>query len=60
MAEIEVGFRAVIQHVHFTMLVGRHGAGIHVQVGIKLLHRHLEAAIFEQRAKRRRRQTFAK
>ena len=34
------------------MLKRAHRAGIDVEVGIELLERHLESAIFEQRAQR--------
>jgi hypothetical protein len=49
-AEVEVGLRAVVEHIDLAVLIGRHGAGIDVEVGIELLHQHLEAAGFEQRA----------
>ncbi len=32
-AEIEVGLRAVVGHEHLAVLVGRHRAGIDVEVG---------------------------
>jgi hypothetical protein len=32
-AEVEVGFHAVVGHIDFAMLVGAHGAGIDVEVG---------------------------
>ena len=59
MAEVEVGLRAVVEHIHFAVLIRIHRAGIHVQIWIELLQRDLEAAIFEQRAERGGRQTFA-
>ena len=59
MAEVQVGFRAVIQHIHFAVLIRTHRAGIHVEIRIKFLQRDLEAAIFEQCAERGRRQAFA-
>ena len=36
MAEVEIGLRAVVRDVHLTVLVGRHGAGIDVDVGVEL------------------------
>ena len=59
MAEVEVGFRAVVEHINFAVLIRVHRAGIHVEIGVELLQRDLEAAVFEQRAERRRRQAFA-
>ena len=50
MAEVEIGFRAVIQHVNFAVLKRAHSARIHVEVGIEFLQRHLEAARLEQGA----------
>ena len=35
--QVQVSFSAVIQHVHFAVLVGAHGAWIHVDVGIQFL-----------------------
>src|ERR1700761_5895787 len=60
MAEVEVGFRAVIEHIHLAVLVGRHGAGIHVEVGVEFLEGDLEAAVFKQRAEGGGGQAFAK
>ena len=34
--QVEIGFRAVIGHEYFAMLVGRHRAGVDVEVGIEL------------------------
>src|ERR1019366_7613052 len=59
MSEIEIGFRAVIEHINFAMLIRRHGAWVHVEIRIKLLQRDLQPAIFEQRAERGSGQTFA-
>ena len=44
MAEVKVGFRPVFGHKHFTVLKRAHRARIHVDVRIKLDHRHLESA----------------
>lgn len=50
MAEIQVRLRAVVQHVNLAVLIGRHGAGVHVEVRIELLHQRGQPAVFEQRA----------
>src|ERR1700729_1680587 len=47
-AEIEIGFRTVVSDKHFAVLIGRHGAGINVQIGIALLEGNSEAPAFEQ------------
>ena len=59
MAEIEVGFRAVVEHIDLAVLVGVHRAGVHVEIRVELLQHDLEAAVFEQRAERGGRQALA-
>ena len=49
-AEVEVGFGAVVGDEHLAMLEGRHGAGIDVQVGIELHHVDAQAAALKQAA----------
>ena len=48
MAEIQISFRAVIEHVDFAVLKRAHCAGIHIEIGIKLLQCHLETARLKQ------------
>ena len=50
MAEIEIGFGAVVEDVDFAVLVGVHRAGIDVDVGIELLQADLQAAMLQQHA----------
>ena len=57
-AEIEVGFRAVIGHIDFAVLEGVHGAGVDVDVGVELLNGHGKAAGLQQSAKRSRGQSL--
>ena len=59
MAEIEVGFSAIVGNEDLSMLKGRHGAGIDVDVWVKLYQRNTEAASLEETANRRGRQTFS-
>ncbi|GIW84132.1 MAG: hypothetical protein KatS3mg106_645 [Gemmataceae bacterium] len=59
MAQVEVGFGSVVQDVNFPMLVGGHGAGIDVDVGVHLLHAHAQSPALEEHADGRRSQTFA-
>ena len=47
MAQIKVGLSAVIGDKNLSMLIRRHSAGIHVQVGVQLLDADLEAALFQ-------------
>ena len=51
-AQIQIGFRPVIEHEHFAVLVGAHRARVHIDVGIELLHRDAEPAFLEQQADR--------
>ena len=52
-AEIEIGFGAVVGHEDFAMLKRRHRSGIDVQIGIELLQVDLEPAALEQAADRK-------
>jgi hypothetical protein len=58
MAQIEIGLGAVVVHEHLTVLVGRHGAGIDVDIGVELAQPDLITAGLQQRAERRRRETL--
>ena len=59
-AEVEIGFRAVVRDKHFAVLIGRHCPGINVQVGIALLEGDFQAAAFKQASNRRRRYALSK
>ena len=52
MAEVEIGLGAVVGDEHLAVLVGRHGAGIDVEIGVELAQAHLVAARLQQRAER--------
>ena len=58
-AEIQVGFGAVVGDEYLAMLERAHRAWIHVDVGIQLYHADRESARFEDRAETRRSNTFA-
>ena len=58
-AEVEVGLGAVVGDEHLAVLVGRHRAGIDVEIGIELAQPHLVAARLQQRAERCRSETLA-
>ena len=49
-AEIEVGFRAVVEHVNLAVLEGRHRARIDVERGVEFLHQRGQTAVLEQGA----------
>ena len=48
--EIQVGLRAVVEHVDLAVLEGTHGPRIHVEIGIELLDAHPQAPHLEKRA----------
>src|SRR5262249_34917835 len=51
-AEVEVSFGAVIQHVNLAVLIGAHGSGVDVDVGIELLQADTQATSFQQQTHR--------
>ncbi len=50
-AQVEIGFRAVVGHKDLAVLEGGHGARIHVDVRVELDEGDFEAARFENRGK---------
>ena len=50
-AQVQVGFGAVVGHEHFAMLERRHGAGVDIDVGIELDQRDFEAPRLQNRSK---------
>jgi hypothetical protein len=59
MAQIQIGFCAIIGHKHLTMFKGRHRARVDVQVGVQLAQAHRVAAGLQQSPQGRRGQTLA-
>ncbi len=57
-AQVEIGFGAIVGDEHLAVLERAHGAGIDVQVGIEFLQRDFEAAALEKTAEARRRDPF--
>jgi len=51
-ADVEIGLGAVLGDVHLAVLERAHRAGIDVDVGVELLHLHLQAARLEQATER--------
>jgi hypothetical protein len=60
MAEVEIGLGAIVGDEHLAVLIGRHGAGIDVEIGIELAQADLVATRLQQRAERGGRETLAK
>ena len=48
MTEVEVGFRAVLGDIDLAVLIGAHGAGVDVDIGVELLSGDFETSCFEQ------------
>ena len=46
--QVQIGLGAIVGDKDFAMLIGRHGAGINVQVGIALLEGNFKSAAFKQ------------
>ena len=59
MAEIEVGFRAVVGHEDLAVLIGRHRAWIDVQIRVELLQPNAVAARLQDSRESRRTEAFA-
>jgi hypothetical protein len=51
-AQVEVGFCAVVGDKHLTVLQRRHGAGIDVEVGVELDEGDCQAPRFQDRSER--------
>ena len=49
-AQVEVGFGSVVEDIDFPVLVGAHGAGIDIEIGVELLQGDLQAATFQKSA----------
>ena len=52
MAQVEIGFAAVVEHVDLAVLVGAHRARIDVDIRIELLHADRQSALLQQHADR--------
>ena len=58
-AEIEIGLGAVVGDEHLAVLIGAHGSGIDIEIGVELAQTHAEPTRLKQRAERRRGETLA-
>lgn len=59
MAQVQVGLRPVVGDKNLPVLIGGHGARVHVQVGVQLLHLHPQAPLLQQSAQASRRNPLA-
>ena len=59
MSQIQIGLRAVLRHIDLAVLVGAHGAGVSIDIGIQLLRRHLQSPCLQQPPQGRRRDPLA-
>ena len=48
MTKIQVGLGSIIQDINFPMLEGAHRAGVHIEVGIKLLDSGGQSALLQK------------
>ena len=58
MAEVQVGLRAVVEHVDLTMLVRTHRPRVDVDVRVELLEPDPQPSLLQQHADRGARQPF--
>ena len=58
--QVQVRFRTVLGDVDLTMLVGTHGARVHINVGVQLLCGYFQASGLQQTAQRGGRNALAK
>ena len=59
-AQVQVCFRTVLGDVDLAVLVGTHGARVHVDIGVQLLCGHFQATGLQQTAQRSGRNALAK
>ena len=52
--QVQVGLSAVLGDEHLTVLVGTHGAGVHIDIGVELLVADPDAPLLQQTAQGRR------
>ena len=60
MAEVQIGLCSIGKNINLAVLEGAHRAGIHIEVGVELLKRHLESTPLQNRSEGCRRQAFSK
>ena len=50
-SQIKIGFCAVLCNIYLTMLIGAHGAGVHVDIGVQFLRGYFQSASLQQASK---------
>ena len=50
--QIQIRFGAILGHIDLTVLVGAHGSGVHVDIGVQLLGCHLQPPGLQQATQR--------
>ena len=58
-AQVQVGLRSVVGDENLAVLVGAHGAGVYVEIGVELLEGHLQSPGLQQPPQGRRRDALA-
>ena len=58
-AQVQVGLGSVVGDEDLAVLIGAHGARVHIEIGVQLLHLHPQAPLLEQTAQRGRRDPLA-
>ena len=58
-AQVQVGLRPVVGDEHLAVLIGAHGAGVHVEIGVQLLDLDPQAPLLQQTAQAGRRDALA-
>ena len=60
MADVEIGFRAILGHIDLAMLERVHGAGIDIDVRVEFLLQHTQSPAAQQTSERGSGKTLAK
>ena len=58
-SQIQIRLGAVVGDEHLAVLIGAHGARVHVEIGVELLVAHPQAALLQQPSQRRRADALA-
>ena len=50
MSQVEIRLGSVVEDINFSVLVGRHGSRVNIEIGVEFLDGDLQAAVFEEGA----------
>ena len=53
MSKVQICFRAVFRYKDFSVLVGTHSAGVHIEIRVKFLITYLKSSLFQEPPQRR-------